>query len=445
MTYPEAIQYLESFVNYERKDIWQYKSSLKLERVEGFFRALGNLQKGLRFVQVAGSKGKGSTCTFIAYILREAGYKVGLYTSPHLIDFRERIRILTPRSTLSAKRYEFEGMISKKELSGLTGRLRPVIEKFHKTSLHGQLSFFEAYTAIAVTYFKEKQVDIAVLETGMGGRFDATNVVESLACAITPISYEHTQYLGRTLKEISREKSGIIKSKKLVVISAPQKREAMLVIGNRCKEVGAMLYKVGRDIIYRKKKDDFDVHGITGEYIGLKTNLIGEHQMVNASVALGVIETLKSYGFKVSLKNIREGLLNAKWPVRCEVVSQEPLTILDGAQNVASVMALKKAVTQAFKYKRLILILGISSDKDKIGICRQLESFADEIILTRADNPRATAPQELAGYFKRKDIHITQGVKEANVLARHLAKEEDLILACGSLFVAGELRNEIIR
>lgn len=469
MTYPETVQYLESFVNYEKIPAYPYKESLKLARVKNFLGQIDNPQDSLKCLNIAGTKGKGSTCIFVTYILREAGYKVGLYTSPHLSDFRERIRILRPKP-LSVRQAginnspqpekDFEGMISKGEVTGLVERLKPLIRDYNKYSEYGPLSFFEVYTSLAFLYFKEKKVDFAVLETGLGGRLDATNVVNPLAAAITPISYEHTQKLGSTLREIAAEKAGIIKNKESVVISAPQEEEAREVIRARCFEVGSKLYEVDKDIFYDIKKSGFDVRGIFDKYPDLKLRLPGKHQLINATVAVGVIETLRlhninpvrnteaiigenkiSNGVNVGIDAIRGGLYNTVWPGRCEVISINPLIVLDGAQNIASMRALKEAIKENFKYKRLILVLGVSSDKDVEGICNEIYDLADGIVLTKAKNPRATEPEALVKYFNAKEVHITDNAEEAKKLAQRLTKKEDLILVCGSLFVVGEFRN----
>jgi len=435
MTYPETIQYLESFVNYEKIPVYPYKESLKLERIKGFLSILGNPEQGLRFLHVAGTKGKGSTSAFLTYILREAGYRVGLYTSPHLSDFRERIRILTPNSQLPTPNPDFEGMIAPEELADLVQRSKSEIEKYNQGSVYGPLSFFEIYTAMAFIYFKEKKVDFAVLETGLGGRLDATNVVNPLAAVITPISYEHTQKLGNTLREIATEKAGIIKSPNsqlptpnLIVISAPQEEEAIEVIRNKCQETGARLYEMNKNIIQEKVK-------------GLEIPLIGEHQLMNAACAISAIEALQLYNIKVSPEVIKKGIAHTRWPGRCEVVAHNPTVILDGAQNVASAGVLKKAIRDNFKYKKLILLLGVSSDKDIKGICSQLQDLADEVILTKADNPRATSPKILAGYFSGRQTFVTENIQEAKSKAKELAQKEDLILVTGSLFVVGEYRN----
>ncbi|MFA5144785.1 MAG: folylpolyglutamate synthase/dihydrofolate synthase family protein [Candidatus Omnitrophota bacterium] len=461
MSYLETVKYLGSFINYERIPAYPYKESLKLERIKGFLDIIGNPQGSLKCLHVAGTKGKGSTCAFIAHISRESGYKAGLYTSPHLSDFRERIRILSPGPKAGDQNPDFEGMIPECEVTSLISRLKPAIEKYNKNSKYGPLSFFEVYTSLAFVYFKEQKVDFAVLETGLGGRLDATNVVNPYACVITSLSYEHTQKLGGTLRAIATEKAGIIKKQKAgargpgpIVISAPQEPEAIEVIRNKCKETGAILYEVGKHIILQGTGTGFSVKGIFGEYPDLKINLLGSHQLINAAAAVGIIEALRLHNINVGADSIRRGLYNTVWPGRCEVVSQHPFLVLDGAQNAASAKTLKETIKDNFSskggaffgkgYKRLILVLGISSDKDIKGICGELYDLADEVILTKSHNPRAQEPEALAGYFNGKDKHMTGSVKEAKALAGRIAGKEDLILVCGSLFVVGEFRNDKI-
>ena len=420
MTYPEAIRYLESFVNYEKIPGYPYKKSFKLRRIKDFLKSIDNPQTSFNSIHVAGSKGKGSTCAFIAYILREAGFKTGLYTSPHLSDFRERIRILMPRPASSGIKLKdpFEGKISKAELLRLVSYLRPRIGRFNKRSTSGPLTFFEIVTVLAFVYFKKNNVEFAVLETGLGGRLDATNVVQPLVSVITPLSYEHTAILGNTLAEIAGEKAGIIK-KNTIVISAPQLDEPMRVIRDKCGALNCVLRKAVNTAKCR-------------------LNLLGMHQLMNAAVAR---EAVRSLNLDVRDDCIKRGLGNTVWPGRCEVVNRHPYIILDGAQNKASARAIKKTIVENFNYNKLILVLGVSNDKDIKGICSELSPIADKVILTKANSIRATNPDVLAKQFKHKKTYITESVKAAKTLAKSLARKKDLILVTGSLFVVGEFRN----
>ena len=416
MTYLQASKYLESFINYEKIHSYRYKDQLGLKRIKGFLRLLGNPQKGIRFIHVAGTKGKGSTCAFIAYILKASGFKVGLYTSPHLADFRERIRIMPGK-----RQDEFEGMISKPQLKKILKKLKPFIEEYNRSSLYGRLTLFEVYTALAIAYFREKKVDFAVLETGLGGRLDATNAVSALVSVITPISYEHTDKLGKSLKKIAFEKAGIIKGREKAVISAPQGKEVIGVIRKRCSDLGVKFLSPNK---YQK----------------LKIKLCGAHQLINANVAKMAILALRACGIYIPDSCINKGLFSAVWPGRCEVLGKQPQIIIDGAQNVSSARAIKRAVKDRFRYKKLILVLGISKDKDIKGVCSQLHSLADKVILTKADSPRGLNPEILAKFFKNKESYIAPRVNEAKALSMRLAGKDDLILVTGSLFVVGEYK-----
>jgi dihydrofolate synthase/folylpolyglutamate synthase len=441
MIYSEVLSYLDSLINYEKNTKYSYQKDLKLARIKGLLLLLGNPQDSLRIIHIAGTKGKGSTCAFVAYILRESGFSVGLYTSPHLNDFRERIRILRPVVLRSQRMSEnFEGMISKAALLNLVKELKPVIHKYNRQSEYGTLTFFEVYTALAFLYFKRKQIDFVVLETGLGGRLDATNVANSFVCGITPISLEHVQILGDTLSKIASEKTGIIKKNKAIVISASQPKQVQRIIFNRCKKFQAKLYKVGKEIKYFNFKRNLVIKGLKNNYKNLRLSLLGEHQAANAALAVGLVEGLSFYGFNFKTSAIRRGVHNTVWPGRCEVVGRDPLVILDGAQNLASALALRLTIENNFQYRKLILVLGISSDKDISGICKTLSPLADYVILTRAATSRATDPAKLAEYFKRK-LYLTQSVKEARFLAKSLTGKNDLILVTGSLFVVGEFKD----
>ena len=340
-------------------------------------------------------------------------------------------------------------MINRKAFTILVEKIKPCIEKYRKISKYGDLTFFEVYTAVAFMYFKEQQVDYAVLETGLGGRLDATNTVNPLACGITPISYDHMDMLGTSLTQIAKEKAGIIKSPRstahgpqLIVVSAPQEKEAQEIIEKRCRKEKAKLYAVGKDIAWRartvkRKSQSFEVRGIKRKYANLRIKLLGEHQWDNATLAIGMAEALENE--HISSQAIRKGLMNARWPGRLEEAGKKPIIILDGAQNAASAGTLIRAIKKYFTYRKLILVLGISGDKDIRGICQVLGNIADRIILTKAQNPRA-AECESIKKFIAKPLEFTSQVKRAIVLAKHMAGYQDLILITGSLFVVAEAR-----
>ena len=433
---------METCVDYEQITAYHYRESFGLARFKNFLNALGNPQKRLNCIQVAGTKGKGSTCAFIAYILKESGFKVGIYTSPHLADFRERIRILRPSAGYKARRQcEFEGMIPKAQLSRLVGKLKPAIEKFNQTCRGGALSFFEAFTALAFLHFKQEGVDFAVLETGLGGRLDATNAVDSLVCTISPIGYDHTQQLGRSLTRIAREKAGIIKRGCRFVVSAPQEKDVLRVLRDKCSSQGARLFLVGKDIKWRRENGGFALDGIGVRFPKLKTTLIGEHQMVNAAAAVGTIEALRNYDLEIGPESIKKGIFRTHWPGRCEVIQRRPLVVLDGAQTANSAAALSKTIKENFKYRKLFLVFGISADKDIEGVAKHLAGLADRVILTKADTPRAAEPAKLAKYFDSSGVlEQAASVEEARAKALGLAGKQDLILVTGSLYVVGEFR-----
>jgi len=445
MIYLEAQEYLNSLVNYETRIEFPYKESFKIERMKDLLDFLGNPQSELKSIHVAGTKGKGSTSAYTANILKEAGYKTGLYTSPHLNTFRERIRILDSR--VQDQGPYFSGMISEDDVCIYVEKLKTAIDQFNEKSQWDSLSFFEAYTALAFLYFKDKKVDFVVLETGLGGRLDATNATDSLVCAITPISFEHTQKLGNTLGLIATEKAGIIKKKNQVVVSAIQPDEALKAIKKRCQEYDAKLYVVGKDIFFDELFSDingqvFNYFDSFCEYTNLRIGLLGRHQLINAATAIGIIDALRLFNFIVPVAAIKKGLEKTLWPGRFEVIDKDPFVILDGAQNTASAEALKDTVKKIFGDQKAILILGISQDKDLKGICRTLEPIVKTVILTKSNNPRATEPKNLAEFFpKNKDIKITSSVKEALELSKAISKKDDIILVTGSLFVVGEARD----
>ncbi len=418
MDYSKTLDYIGSFIDFEKLPRYAYASSFRLERMHEFLRELGNPHLGLNTIHIAGSKGKGSTCAIIASILKEAGCSVGLYTSPHLLDVRERIRILGKGCKVKGE--GFEGLIDRKEFIALIEKIRPVAERFRDHKELGSLSFFEILTACAFLYFKEKKVDFAVLETGLGGRLDATNVTEPIICGITSISLEHADKLGASLEEITREKAGIIKPNG-IVFSAPQDEKVIDVIKDACRERNAKLYEIDKDM---------------DSYKDLQINLIGRHQVENAALAAGILNHINIKG-----EAVRKGLKKVLWPGRLQVIQKEPYVILDGAQNVASIKAVSLSIKEIFRYKRLISVFGISSDKDIKGVSTELDNASDLVILTRSTNNRAKEPFSLKENFSRAKVEIANDVEEALKLSLSAADKKDLVLITGSLYLVGDVMN----
>lgn len=449
MDYKDALSYLDSFVNYETFPDYSYNASFNLKRMERLLEPFGNPHERFRSIHIAGTKGKGSCAAMVASILKEAGLRVGLYTSPHLVSPRERIRVFDKFKVQNLKfkigGQEIEGAIPEEDLCQLIEEIEPTVEKRRRSSDLGEISFFEIYTLLAFLYFAQNGVDFAVLEVGMGGRLDATNVVRPLVSVITPISYDHTDKLGNTLGAIAKEKAGIVKENSSVVIS-PQEDEAYAVIREVCHQKNCRLYEVGKDILFEVIEQDrsgevFNFWGRFGEHSFLKTPLLGRHQVVNAALAIGAVELLRDYDLVVSSQQVRDGLAETVWPGRLQVIEQLPWIVLDGAQNRASARALKESIEEIFPYHNLILVFGSSSNKDIRGIGEELCPISNEVILTRAQSPRAARPEaireEIEGLPPK--ITLTDGVEEAIALARQRASEEDLVLVAGSLYVVGEV------
>ena len=437
MNYEAALAYIDTFINAERSpDFSRQARFYNLERISRLLAHLGDPHRRLKVVHVAGSKGKGSTAALIASILTHAGYKTGLFTQPHLITPRERCRINA-------------WLISEAEFARYVDRLKPSVEAMARTAPAsggvGRVSFFEIYTALAFTYFADNAVDFAVIEVGLGGRLDATNVVDPLVSVITPISLEHTAILGDTHEAIAKEKAEIIKPNRPVVL-APQLPEAHTVFEAVAADRDAPMDEVGRDIHLKRK--DWNINGQTLDlttqaafYPDLFLALLGEHQAVNAATAIGSIERIRQEGYKVPRTSIYDGLKAVRWAGRMQVVGQSPVILLDGAHSPTSAEALCKAIREVFCYKRLIFVVGLMRDKDLQAIGEVLCPFADEIITTQAfDNPRVTPAEEIVGAWSRigTNFHVRPNVREAISLAQSIATPSDLICIAGSIYIVGE-------
>lgn len=430
MNYRQALDYIYSFTDYEKLKGYRYTpQDFSLERVERLLALLGNPHREFPSVHIAGTKGKGSTAAMIESILRAAGYRTGLYTSPHLHTFRERIRVNGQ-------------LIAEEEVAIGVERLRPLVEQV------GGLTTFEIITALGFHVFSQEKIDIAVVEVGLGGRLDATNVVTPLVSVITSLSFDHTYLLGSTLASIAREKAGIIKPR-IPTISAPQKPEAIAVIEARCQEQKAPLILVGRDWVWQPLAADTDGQRFRvarlnppGLHYELWIPLLGRHQLINATVALAAVDQLRQQGLAVPDEAVAEGLRRVSWPGRLEVLQRAPFFVVDGAHNVDSATRLAEGLRELFSWERFTLIFGVSSDKDAPGMLRQLLPLADEVIFTRAHHPRAAPPEELVEVAMSLGHRGTpvSSVKEAVQEALAEARPEDLICATGSLFLVAEAR-----
>jgi dihydrofolate synthase/folylpolyglutamate synthase len=446
LTYKEALDYIYSFTDYEKKSAYRYAPEhFDLGRMERLTALFDNPQDRFKAIHIAGTKGKGSTAAIIASILRAAGYKTGLYTSPHLHTFRERIQL--------------DGqLISEEAVADLTERLQPLVIQIE------DLTTFEIMTALAFLYFAEEGADLAVLEVGMGGRLDATNIVTPLVAVITSLSYDHTLYLGSTLPLIAREKAGIIKDG-AVVVSAPQLPEAMAVIEETCRERGALLFRVGEQWTWQGRERNLEGQSFTVhlnnptvqppnhptryDFLSRESHrnrywipLLGEHQLANATTAVAVTELLPGLGVPISQEAIVQGLRQVRWPGRLEVLSRAPFLVVDGAHNADSAHQLAAALKKDFQYERLILIFGASLDKDIDGMLRELLPLAHRVIVTQAQHPRATEVQSLREALLARGCEplSSHNVDQALDCALRLAQERDLICATGSLFVVAEVR-----
>ncbi len=431
MDYKQAEDYILSFTDYEKiSGILYTSANYDLGRMDELLEPLGNPHLSARTVHIAGTKGKGSTAAMIAQVLTTSGYRTGLYTSPHLHTLRERIRI--------------DGeLISEVDFVSLVEILQPIVAEVNNKASYGQLTTFEILTALAFAYFAWEKTDFQVLEVGLGGRLDATNVVKPEVCVITSISLDHTEVLGDTIAKIAMEKAGIIKEGCLVV-SAPQPAEAKEVIKQVCREKGARLIQVGEDITWHKANSDlshqsFRVNSKANSYY-LTIPLLGDHQLENAANAVAVLEALASSGAKISAEDIKRGLEWVTWAGRLQILSHQPLLVVDGAHNAYSMKKLIEAVRHHFDYDRCFVIFGTSCDKDISGMVSELISLPCHILVTRSAHPRAASLSVVTQEFANHDIRVDVAENTAIALSRllTLAGPEDLILVTGSLFVVAE-------
>jgi len=417
MNYSAAIAYLYSLQKHGIK--------LGLETMAALMGRLDKPHERFRTLHIAGTNGKGSTAAMTAAVLQAAGFRVGLYTSPHLVDFRERIRVNGQ-------------MIDEEHVSQLTQQIRDVCR--------GDLSptFFESTTAMAFQYFADASVDVAVVEVGLGGRFDATNVVQPIACAITTIALDHQEYLGPTLSSIAAEKAGIIKPR-IPVIVGQLDAEAEETIERIALERRAPMYRLNRDFqTIGTSTSGFDYRGVSSRRDGLTCPLAGRHQLDNAACALALLEAAAAEGFLAPEEAVREGLRSVKWEGRLEIVERAPTIVLDGAHNPAAASVLADSLAEMMQERprgRLILVLGMMRDKNHRGFIMPLRQLVSEVVLTQADLPRSATVSELRVSLQdwMPFLHEAPVPVDALALAKQLAGPEDVICVTGSLMLVGDV------
>jgi len=433
-TYDEALAYLTGLINHERVLPHKYSdATFNLEGMKKLLEALGSPHQ-MPCAHIAGTKGKGSTSTILASILRNHGLKTGLYTSPHVLAWEERISV--------------NGVwISKGQMRTLISRIRPVVDKLKKASHTASPTFFEALTAIAWLHFRSQSADFAVMETGLGGRLDATNVAYPVACGITRIDYDHVNLLGDTLEKIAKEKAGIIKEG-ISVVSSAQAKEAEEAIRARAAKLSAPIWFVGKDIEVTQIEPmglgvSFSLRTPWFGFNDLFVPLLGEHQALNAALAIALAKLVSdARHFSLHEESVRRGLRQTKLPARAEVVSSHPLIVIDGGHNAAAARALMSALGNSLSYERRIIVLGIMKDKDIAAVLKEL-SDVEHIVATAVDYPRATPLDELAELARihtKATVTEVEGPVKAFEAALSLARPTDLVCVTGSLYLAGEIR-----
>lgn len=432
--YTKAMRFLATLTDFERMRIVRYNNqNFDLDRMRTLLRKLGNPHERFRTIHVAGTKGKGSTCAMIANMLEGNGYKVGLYSSPHLNDIRERIQINGE-------------MIPQAEFARLVRQVAPLVTHARPTP-----SYFDVLTAVAFKYFAEQKVDLGVIETGLGGRLDSTNVIKPEVTAITNISKDHMAQLGNTLDKIAEEKAGIFKHG-IPAVSVTQPPEVEAVLSRVAHKVGAPLDITGKTIEFSYRFESSRMLGPhnriclttpTTKFEHLAVPMLGEHQALNCGLALAVIDKLKQRGIALNDARCMEGLAKTSLPGRMEVVSQNPRVLVDAAHNAASLDAMMRAIGQHIPYDSMVVIFGCCSDKDVSGMLERITSGADKVIFTAVNNIRTADPEELAARYVEqygKMAQVAPSLSAALEIANRAVTKEDLICITGSFYLVGEAR-----
>jgi len=435
-TYKSAIGYLFDKTDYENQKRLRYNvTTFNLNRMKKLLGLLGNPHLKIPTVHIAGTKGKGSTATMLAKMLESNDYSVGLYTSPHVLSLHERI-------VVDSK------MITESQMFGLLNRIYGPVEKISKTD---PPTFFEIITALAFMHFADTQVDIAIIETGLGGRLDSTNLIKPEVIGITSLSIDHQNLLGESLDSIAKEKAGVFKSG-VPIVTVKQKPEAMHVLKSHALSVNAPLSVTGGDIDFSYRFETSREHGPhtriclttpTSKFEHLKVPLHGRHQAINCGLALAMLDKLKSGGYEIDNEKAAEGLKNIFLPGRMEIICEDPRIMIDAAHNAESVKALIYAIGQNIPYDSMVVIFGCNSDKDVEGMLRTLQYGADKVIFTRSSSTKAVSPQDLADMYTEicgKMCQISNSLGEALRLAQSAVGKEDLICITGSFYLIGQAK-----
>jgi len=429
--YEDAIAYL--------KNLTKFGINLGLERIKALLAAIGNPEQHLKVIHIGGTNGKGSTCALLSSVLQQAGYSVGMFVSPHLHDYRERISINGE-------------LISQADVAEGIKKLKPALDKIVAAGVEHPTEF-EVSTALALNYFAARQPDFVLLEVGLGGEIDSTNVVTPLVAVITSVAFDHMDYLGNTLAEIAAVKAGIIKQG-IPVVAAVDDPEAFEVIRKKAETKAARLIRIGQHVRYQKVAPNMmDYLGLSLSLKGLEVSLFGDHQLDNASKALAVCEILREeYAVDIPEKAIREGLKKAYWPGRLELISTAPKILLDGAHNVQGMQSLAKALTDYapsyYRRNKLILCLGMLADKERAKALAVIAPLASQIIVTRPNSARAGDWQQLGllaeNYVGRDNVLVIEDPVLAVKEALKRLQKEDMLVVTGSFYMLGPVREYLL-